>query len=188
MADHPELLDWLAVPIPRGDATHSCRNGEVRSSGRSLGRQGAGPPDGDLRGVPAVRRRIASQAGAGPVQPADLPGTAAPTRCGFIRDNALSIAGLLSDRIGGPSVKPYQPAGIWDGTDSVYAGPRKLLYRRDCTSSGGARRIILRWQAATRRTARCAPSPASALQTPLQSLVLMNDQDLSKRPADSRNA
>jgi hypothetical protein len=32
----------------------------------------------------------------------------------LIRDNALSIAGLLSDKVGGPSVYPYQPEGLWD--------------------------------------------------------------------------
>jgi hypothetical protein len=32
----------------------------------------------------------------------------------MIRDNALSIAGLLSQKIGGPSVYPYQPEGLWD--------------------------------------------------------------------------
>jgi hypothetical protein len=31
-----------------------------------------------------------------------------------VRDNALSISGLLTDKIGGESVKPYQPAGHWD--------------------------------------------------------------------------
>ena len=32
----------------------------------------------------------------------------------FIRDNALAVSGLLTRRIGGPSVKPYQPAGYWE--------------------------------------------------------------------------
>lgn len=32
----------------------------------------------------------------------------------MIRDNALSIAGLLSDKVGGPSVYPYQPPGLWE--------------------------------------------------------------------------
>jgi hypothetical protein len=32
----------------------------------------------------------------------------------LVRDNALAISGLLSPRIGGPSVKPYQPAKYWD--------------------------------------------------------------------------
>ena len=31
----------------------------------------------------------------------------------LIRDNALAVSGLLSPKIGGPSVKPYQPAGYW---------------------------------------------------------------------------
>jgi hypothetical protein len=32
----------------------------------------------------------------------------------FVRDNALAISGLLADKIGGPSVKPYQPDGYWE--------------------------------------------------------------------------
>ncbi len=32
----------------------------------------------------------------------------------FVRDNALMVAGLMVDKIGGPSVKPYQPAGYWE--------------------------------------------------------------------------
>jgi hypothetical protein len=31
----------------------------------------------------------------------------------FVRDNALAVSGLLVEKIGGPSVKPYQPAGYW---------------------------------------------------------------------------
>src|SRR4029079_5663827 len=32
----------------------------------------------------------------------------------MVRDNAIAISGLLVDKVGGPSVKPYQPAGYWD--------------------------------------------------------------------------
>ena len=32
----------------------------------------------------------------------------------LIRDNALAVSGLLDDRIGGPSVYPYQPKGLWE--------------------------------------------------------------------------
>ena len=32
---------------------------------------------------------------------------------GMIRDQALAVSGLLTEHIGGPSVKPYQPAGLW---------------------------------------------------------------------------
>src|SRR2546427_7756228 len=31
----------------------------------------------------------------------------------MVRDQALAISGLLVEKIGGPSVKPYQPAGLW---------------------------------------------------------------------------
>src|ERR1019366_5327623 len=31
-----------------------------------------------------------------------------------VRDNALAISGLLVEKVGGPSVKPYQPAGLWE--------------------------------------------------------------------------
>ena len=36
----------------------------------------------------------------------------------MIRDQALAISGLMVDQVGGPSVRPYQPAGLWD--DVVY--------------------------------------------------------------------
>ncbi|MBC8094213.1 MAG: DUF1553 domain-containing protein, partial [Akkermansiaceae bacterium] len=94
----------------------------------------------------------------------------------FVRDNALAVSGLLNAKIGGPSVKAYQPPGLWDGTDSVFVqdhGPD--LYRRG---------MYVFWR-------RSAHYPAFATfdapnrevctffrqrtQTPLQSLVLMND-------------
>jgi hypothetical protein len=94
----------------------------------------------------------------------------------FVRDNALAVSGLLDRRIGGPSVKPYQPAGIWDGTDSRYDQDHgDKLYRRG---------MYVFWR-------RSAHYPSFATfdapnrevctflrqrtQTPLQSLVLMID-------------
>src|SRR6185295_10113199 len=38
----------------------------------------------------------------------------------FIRDQALAVSGLLNGAIGGPSVSPYQPAGLWD--ELAYGG------------------------------------------------------------------
>ena len=55
----------------------------------------------------------------------------------MIRDHALAVSGLLRPQIGGPSVKPYQPEGLWEGATSgrgllsIYTqdhGPS--LYRR----------------------------------------------------------
>src|SRR5207244_3627663 len=49
----------------------------------------------------------------------------------LVRDNALAISGLLNPAIGGPSVKPYQPPGIWDVTDHKYEQSKGTdLYRR----------------------------------------------------------
>ena len=50
-----------------------------------------------------------------------------------IRDQALFVAGLLTEKIGGPSVKPYQPAGLWQelsGSNSYVQSKGADLYRR----------------------------------------------------------
>src|SRR5204863_3485484 len=94
----------------------------------------------------------------------------------FIRDNALAVSVLLNQRICGPSVKPYQPPGIWDGTDAKYEQDHgDALYRRG---------MYVFW----RRSAHYPPFATfdapnrevctflrQRTQTPLQSLVLMND-------------
>jgi hypothetical protein len=94
-----------------------------------------------------------------------------------IRDAALAASGLLNPQIGGPSVKPYQPAGLWDaGTTKEYNQDHgDKLYRRS---------LYTFWK-------RTAPPPSmvtfdamsrevctakrDATATPLQSLVLLND-------------
>ena len=98
----------------------------------------------------------------------------------LIRDNALAASGLLVKKIGGPSVYPYQPKGIWKALATrnakVYTqGSGDDLYRRS---------MYTIWK-------RSAPPPAmmnfdapdryycivnrQKTATPLQSLVLMND-------------
>lgn len=98
----------------------------------------------------------------------------------MIRDNALAISGLLVDRIGGPSVRPYQPVGLWD--DVVYGNvPR---FQQDHGDKLYRRSLYTYWK-------RSVPPPnlqmldapsreACVLQrsrtnTPLAALVLMND-------------
>ncbi len=100
----------------------------------------------------------------------------------FIRDLVLSSSGLLNSEIGGPSVKPYQPAGLWEGATSgrgllsIYTQDRgAALYRR------GMYTLIK----------RTVPPPALSIfdasnrdicevkrlrtNTPLQALVMLND-------------
>ena len=98
----------------------------------------------------------------------------------MIRDQALAISGLLVDQVGGPSVRPYQPAGLWD--DVVYGNvPR---FEQDHGDKLYRRSLYTYWK-------RSVPPPnlqvfdapsreACVLQrsqtnTPLAALVLMND-------------
>lgn len=98
----------------------------------------------------------------------------------FIRDNALALSGLLNDKIGGPSVKPYQPPRIWNEV-SLNGG---LFYKRDNGEKLYRRTMYTYWK-------RSAPNPSMVTfdaptrekcviqrqrtNTPLQALVTMND-------------
>ncbi len=99
----------------------------------------------------------------------------------MVRDNALSVGGLLVEKIGGPSVKPYQPAGYWSFLNFPQRewqnGAGDELYRRG---------LYTHWQRQylhpalsafdTPSREECAADRARS-NTPLQSLVLMNDPE-----------
>lgn len=93
-----------------------------------------------------------------------------------IRDGALAASGLMSGVIGGPSVKPYQPEGVWEVVSANYnEGTGEELYRRS---------LYTFWR-------RTVPPPSmntfdapsrsyctvrrQETNTPLQALVLLND-------------
>nr|WP_298793522.1 PSD1 and planctomycete cytochrome C domain-containing protein [uncultured Allomuricauda sp.] len=104
----------------------------------------------------------------------------------MIRDQALKISGLLNAEVGGPSVKPYQPEGIWEETTGGGGGSTatyvqssgKDLYRKS---------LYTFWK-------RTVPPPSmmtfdassrdlctvkrQETNTPLQALVLLNDPQL----------
>jgi mono/diheme cytochrome c family protein len=95
----------------------------------------------------------------------------------LLRDNALAASGLLVAKVGGPSVKPYQPAGLWEevGPMSYTPDTGEGLYRRS---------LYTFWK-------RTSPPPSmltfdatnrevcvvrrEVTTTPLQALVLLND-------------
>ncbi len=97
-----------------------------------------------------------------------------------IRDQALAASGLLVERLGGPSVKPYQPAGLWEAVS--YDG--ELTYDQSKGGDLWRRSLYTFWK-------RQAPPPAllafdgptretcvvrrPRTNTPLQALVLLND-------------
>lgn len=97
-----------------------------------------------------------------------------------IRDNALAASGLLTQRIGGPSVRPYQPAGIWEALatrntvkytqsqgDSLYRRSMYTIWKRSSPPP-----MMLNFDAAERHTCVVKRQKTS---TPLQALVTLND-------------
>jgi hypothetical protein len=99
----------------------------------------------------------------------------------FVRDNALSIGGLLVQKIGGPSVKPYQPAGYWENLNFPTRewendkGPnqwRRGLYT--WWQRSYVHPAMLAFDASTRE--ECAADRIRS-NIPQQALVLLNDPE-----------
>jgi hypothetical protein len=100
----------------------------------------------------------------------------------MLRDYALAASGLLAPQIGGPSVKPYQPSGIWESVAML--GSNTRFYKQDSGSGLYRRSLYTLWK-------RAAPPAAMEIlngptresctirrertDTPLQALVTMND-------------
>ena len=98
-----------------------------------------------------------------------------------IRDQALAAAGLLVERLGGPSVYPYQPEGIWDETNfygnlrNYKAGMGEALYRRSLYTiwkRTAAPPNMLVFDVPSREICRVRRARTN---TPLQALTLLND-------------
>jgi hypothetical protein len=169
LPSHPELLDWLAV--------------EFRESGWDIKqffkllvcsatyRQAAVTTPEKLEKDPL--NRLLSR---GPRFRMDAE---------MIRDHALAASGLLVRKIGGPSVKPYQPDGVWEAVAMIGSNTRD--YRRDSGESLYRRSMYTFWK-------RSAPPAAMDIfnapnretcavrrertNTPLQALAALNDPQL----------
>lgn len=95
-----------------------------------------------------------------------------------VRDSALAASGLLNHQIGGPSVKPYQPEGLWEatGTGKSYAQDHgDKLYRRSLYTfwkRTAPPPSMLTFDAMSREV---CTAKRDTTATPLQSLVLLND-------------
>lgn len=171
---HPDLLDWLAVQFRDGSVESKPKSGQSHS------------PAWDVKGLVRLIVTSATYRQSAAVTPEKLErdsynrlftrGPRVRLDAEFVRDNALAVSGLLNDQIGGPSVKPYQPPGIWDGTDAKYEQAKgDALYRRG---------MYVFWRRSAHYPSFAtfdAPSREvctffrEQTQTPLQSLVLMND-------------
>ena len=99
-----------------------------------------------------------------------------------IRDQALAVSGLLGNRIGGKSVKPYQPAGLWKPVG--FGGSNTSVFKQDKGESLYRRSMYTFWKRTSHPPSMAifdAPNRETCTvrrertNTPLQALVLMND-------------
>ena len=166
LPSHPELLDWLAVDFMNNGwnikrlVKQMVTSATYRQSAVSTPAKLNADPD-NIFLARAPRYRIQAE---------------------FIRDIVLYSSGLLNKTVGGPSVKPYQPQGLWEGATSG----RGILatYKQDHGESlyrKGLYTFIKRtvppptmsiFDASNRD--QCEVSRLKT-NTPLQALVMMND-------------
>ena len=163
---HPELLDWLAAEFVESgwDVNHMLRlivtSNAYRQSSRMTPEKLSRDPD----------NRYLSR---GPRLRLDAE---------VLRDQALAVSGLLNRTVGGPSVRPYQPAGVWKVV--AVPGSNTHEFQQDSGNDLYRRSLYTFWK-------RTSPPPAMAAfnaptreqctvrrertNTPLQALVMMND-------------
>ena len=163
---HPDLLDWLAVDfIESGwDVKRFQKllvmSATYRQSSRVTAETTARDPENRLLSH-GPRFRLDAE---------------------VIRDQALALSGLMVGEIGGKSVRPYQPAGLWKPVG--FGGSNTSVFKQDSGSKLYRRSMYTFWK-------RTSPPPAmtafdapnretcqvrrARTNTPLQALVLMND-------------
>ncbi len=164
---HPELLDWLAVEFRESgwDVRHMLRlmvtSSTYRQASRVRPELRERDPDNRLLAWFPRRRLSAEQ----------------------IRDQALYVSGLLVEKFGGPSVKPYQPDGLWQEVAMPASNTR--FFTRGQGDELWRRSLYTYWK-------RACPPPSLmnldaptrefctvrriSTNTPLQALSLWNDE------------
>jgi hypothetical protein len=165
LPSHPELLDWLAVEFREGgwDVKRFFRLMLTSATYRQDART---TPDKLLRDRD---NRLLSR---GPRFRMDAE---------MVRDQALAASGLLVRQVGGPSVKPYQPDGVWE---AVSMGGNTNRYVRDTGEALYRRSMYWFWKRSAPPASMDifnAPSRENCTvqrertNTPLQALVTLND-------------
>ena len=100
----------------------------------------------------------------------------------MVRDYALAVTGLLASQVGGPSVRPYQPEGIWEAVAMLGSDTR--FYRADSGPGLYRRSVYTLWKRAAPPASMevfNGPTRESCVvrrertDTPLQALATMND-------------
>ncbi len=159
---HAELLDWLAVEFMdtgwnvKGILKTMVMSATYRQASAATPELVARDPENRLL-ARGSRNRL----------PAEM-----------IRDQALAVSGLLVEKVGGPSVKPYQPPGLWqelsggkgyepDTGEGLWRRSLYTYWRRTVAPPG-----MVNFDSPTRETCVVRESRTN---TPLQALSLMND-------------
>ncbi|MBM4070299.1 MAG: DUF1553 domain-containing protein [Planctomycetes bacterium] len=161
---HPELLDWLATELIRNrwDVKATMKLIVASATYRQSSHATRALHDRDPKNrllARGPRVRLGAET---------------------IRDNALAISGLLREKVGGPSVKPYQPEGLWEDVSVE----RRAIYKKDKGEGLYRRSMYTYWK-------RTCPPPGmttfdapdretctirrARTNTPLQALLLLND-------------
>ena len=159
MPSHLELLDWLAVSFRE--------NWDVKKLNKLI------VMSATYRQESKVTKEIRER---DPENRLLSHGTTNRLSAEMVRDNALAVSGLLNKKIGGKSVKPYQPDGLWeinnthytqDSSDAIYRRSLYVLVKRSVPNPTlGTFDAPSRSYCIVRR---------QKTNTPLQALVTLND-------------
>lgn len=158
---HPQLLDWLAVKFMESDWNVKAIHKLIVMSA-------------------SYQQHAAVTAKVMQLDPENLWLSRSPRYrlpSWMLRDQVLAVSGLLNEKIGGPSVRPYQPAGIW-----AEATFNKIRYSQDKGESLYRRSVYVFWRrivgptmffdSGKRQTCEVKPTRTN---TPLHALTTLNE-------------
>ncbi len=161
---HPELLDWLAVEFMEGGWSMKRIHRLIALSATYRQSSRVTP---ELLARDAENRLLAR-------------GPRFRLEAEAVRDQALAVAGLLSPKLGGPPVRPYQPPGLWEAK----VGGDRVTYEVSVGEDAHRRGLYTVWKRASpypsflnfdAATRAACTVRRSRSNTPLQALTLLND-------------
>ncbi|MGC4045846.1 MAG: DUF1553 domain-containing protein [Armatimonas sp.] len=162
---HPELLDWLALDFER--------DWDIKRFFKQIVMSATYRQASTVTAEKKARDRDNGYLSRGARYRMDAE---------MLRDYALATSGLLVRKIGGPSVKPYQPDGVWEAVAMIGSNTRD--YQRDKGESLYRRSLYTFWKRAAPPASMeifNAPNRETCVvkrertNTPLQALVTLND-------------
>src|SRR5207244_1158428 len=169
LPSHPELLDWLAVEF-RESGWDMKKFFKLLVTSATYRQSAAATPE---RLEKDPQNRLLSR---GPRFRMDAE---------MVRDYALAASGTLSPKVGGPSVKPHQPDGVWDAVGMRESNTK--TYKRDSGEALYRRSLYWFWKRmappASLEILNAPSREVSCLRrertnTPLQALVTLNDPQM----------